>query len=151
MTLNVTQNTENITEAISKFVTGFNEIIDMIDDLTDYNAETEKSGVLLGSSTVNSVKSRLYSTLRQTLNVSGVIGRISQLGISVGSGAKLTFDQEKLEEVFNNDPAAVSDFLRFSTTTNIAKPSPTEPMRSINSMPKNPWVWPICSTDCWTI
>jgi len=113
VTVTVTQDVDAVVEGVQDFVTKFNEVLDLVDEYTSYDPETEMAGPLLGNHTVELVRTRLYNGVRSVLTGVGDFTRISQLGISIGSGAKLEFDEEKFREVYSENAAAVEEF--FST------------------------------------
>ena len=110
VTVTVATDVDGVVAKIDDFVAKFNEVIDLITQLTDYDPETEEAGVLLGETTVDLVKTRLYNTLRAAVQGVGDLDRVSELGISVGTGGKLQFDEEKFRTVYENDPDAVEEF-----------------------------------------
>ncbi len=78
-----------------------------IDKFTAYDATTETRGLLMG----NSPSTRSSSSLRMmTSSVAGAdpnYTRISSIGITVGNGAKLQFDEKKFRAAYTANPAAV--------------------------------------------
>jgi len=113
VTVTVSRDIDAVVDKVDDFVEKFNEVLDSITEYTSYNPETEEAGVLLGSLKVDSVRNRLYDAVRSSLSGVGDIQRLGELGISIGSGAKLNFDGETFREKYNTDPEAIEEF--FST------------------------------------
>jgi flagellar hook-associated protein 2 len=107
VTLNVTRSDDNVVEEVTKFTDTFNEMVDKISELTKFDTETNTRGLLLGELTMQSVQSELYAMV-QTVNVqAGRYRTLGDVGISVGDGAKLSFDEDKFREAYSNDPDSV--------------------------------------------
>ncbi|MFH1416911.1 MAG: flagellar filament capping protein FliD [Planctomycetota bacterium] len=108
VTISVTKDVDAIVADISSFVASFNTAIAGIDSLTSFDPETEVRGVLNGDSTARRVRQGLLGIVnRSAEGLDSSFNRLSQVGISVASGAKLSFDEEKFRSVFESDPAAV--------------------------------------------
>jgi len=112
-TVTVSQDVDTVVEKVQKFVDDFNAILDQIDEYTKYDSETEQAGVLLGSMQTDLIRNRLYSAVRQSLSNVGDLQRLSQVGISMGSGAKLQFNEEAFRDLYSKDPESIETF--FST------------------------------------
>lgn len=111
VTVSIARDTQSVVEALSGFVDNYNTAIDRIDELTDYDAETETASILLGDNSVRMARDRLYRMISGTHGVSGdSIRRFSQVGITLTSGNQLEFDEEKFLKAYNNDPDAVVRF-----------------------------------------
>jgi flagellar hook-associated protein 2 len=108
VTLNVTRSSENVAKEIQGFTDTFNDMTDKIAELTKWDSDTNTGGLLLGDSTVRSIQDETYAML-QTVNPAGGKYRIlADIGLTIGEGAKLTFDQDKFNEAYAADPDAVS-------------------------------------------
>jgi len=82
-----------------------------------YNAETEERGLLLGDPTVSRVQSSLYRLVSsRNTDLSGQYTSLTQIGIKVGSGARLEFDQAKFQAAMESDPEAVEALFTFKET-----------------------------------
>jgi flagellar hook-associated protein 2 len=99
---------ETVVTGIKSFVDAFNSAVDQIAELTKYIPDTGERGVLLGDNTTLQVHDQLYNTLMtrlsdQTLQYRGV----AEVGLTVGSGGHIQFDEDKFREAFNDDPDGV--------------------------------------------
>lgn len=106
--LSITQDTEAIAEDLHDFVDAYNEVLDRMDELSRFDAESLTRGVLFGDSTVDLVRGRLRSVVTgEFRGASPGVSRLSAVGITISSGGKLSFDEDKFREVYADDPEAV--------------------------------------------
>jgi flagellar hook-associated protein 2 len=114
VTVTIALDDEAIVENASSLVTSLNGVFDTLDRYDSYNAETEERGLLLGDSTVAQIRNRLYNVLIQpNPELTGQYTSLSEIGIRVGQGARVEFDQEKFNEAMQNDRDAVEALLTF--------------------------------------
>ncbi|UYV13311.1 MAG: flagellar filament capping protein FliD [Phycisphaera sp.] len=112
VTINVASDRSELETKIEDFVTAFNETLDRIDFQSRFDEETEARGPLLGDSTLIGLKNALVRTvLGGPQNVSGRFSNLSQVGLTLGDGARLELDKDKLREAIEQDPQAVEDLL----------------------------------------
>lgn len=107
VTLNVTRNIDDLVTKISKFTDDFNGIADKIKELTKFDPDTQEKGLLLGDSTVQTVEASIYSVLQTVVGGAGRYRILADVGITVGDGATLEFDEDKFRTAYANDPDAV--------------------------------------------
>jgi flagellar hook-associated protein 2 len=108
VTLNVTRTADNVVTEIQGFTDSFNGMVDKMNDLTKFDTDTDTGGLLLGESTVDSIQNEVYDMLN-TVNPAGGRYRIlADIGVTVGDGAKLTFDQDKFNAAYSADPDGVA-------------------------------------------
>lgn len=106
----ITRDSTAITEKVKEFVTAFNDAIQRMKQYDSYDAETETRGLLLGNPTVSRARSALFATLQGAAQgVSTQFTRLSQIGIRVGSGGTVEFDEEKFTDALLADPTAVEN------------------------------------------
>lgn len=107
----VFRDTSQINKALESFVAGFNGYVDTAAKLTRFDPETNERGILQGSGIVLRVTNRLSSLVtRQYFSAQDPIRSLSDLGIRIGAGGKLTLDDAQLAEALETDPEAVADF-----------------------------------------
>ena len=110
----ISENTQAITDSVSGFTEAFNGLVDTLNQFDSYNQETEERGILLGDSAVARVRRSIYdAVLNPNNDLSGQYKALSQVGITVGSGAKLQFDQDKFLAAWQEDPKAVRELFTF--------------------------------------
>ncbi|MBI1369112.1 MAG: flagellar filament capping protein FliD [Planctomycetes bacterium] len=114
--LTVARDDEAVSTAIGSFVSSFNSVMDTLDKYDTYNADTNTRGLLLGDPTVSQVRNRLNNLVLGKLAVSGQYQYLTQIGINIGDGGHLTFDQEKFDAAFATNPAAVQDLFTAITS-----------------------------------
>jgi len=108
VTLNVSSTPDKAIETIRKFTEDFNAMIEKINELTKFDTETNKAGLLLGDSTVRRIQSEVYAALTTAIDGAGKFRVLAQIGLRVGSGAVLEFDEEVFREAYAQDAEAVS-------------------------------------------
>ncbi len=114
---NISDDPASVRATISTFVENFNGLIDTIDEFDTFNTETQERGLLLGDPAVNSVRQQLFNTvIRQNTELSQTLNSLSQVGITVGSGARLQFDESRFDTAFNEDRDAVVDLFTLRET-----------------------------------
>ena len=106
-----------VTDAVGDLVDTFNAAVTTIDQYDAFNEETETRGPLLGDPTIGAVRNSLFR-LASSRNgeLSGQFSSLTQLGITVGSGAKLTFDSTKFLEALQTDRDDVKQVFTFKET-----------------------------------
>lgn len=115
VTLNVTANSEAVVSEAKKFVENFNGLVAKIKELTAFDSETNKKGILLGSSAALQIQTELYSVVQRSVSGAGRYDSLLDIGIKVVSGAKLELDEAKFNEVFAKDPDAVNKLFTLTT------------------------------------
>ncbi len=123
VTLNVSRNVDNVVAEVKKFTDAFNEMVDKIKDLTKFDTDTNQRGLLLGESTVQTVQTEIYGML-QTVNASAGRYRVlANVGITLGDGAKIEFDEDKFRAAYGTDPDSVEKL--FTSTQSAVKDGKT--------------------------
>jgi flagellar hook-associated protein 2 len=119
VTLTVERDTPTIISKVKAFVTAFNDAIGRIDDYDSYNVETEQRGPLLGNPTTSRVRDVLFRAVQQRARgVDTQFQYLRQVGITIGSGGALTFDEEQFTEAYENDPTAVENLFAAFESSN---------------------------------
>lgn len=116
VTVTVARDTDQIVSDMNTFIKTFNDVISRIDDLTKYDQTTNTAGILLGDGTVYTLQNRLYSMM--TMSVAGadpLFSRLSSIGLSVGSGAKLTLDETRFRNALEKNPSSVEKLFTLQT------------------------------------
>lgn len=110
VSLSISRNTDGIVDAVKKFIDDFNGAMDRIGEYDSFNPETEEQGLLLGDPTLASIKRQLFGVVtRNYSDVSGPFTRLTQVGIKVGAGANLDFDEDKFREALALDLEGVTE------------------------------------------
>lgn len=108
VTVQVSKNDETLLTTFRSLASDFNSAISRMQELSDYNPETERAGVLLGESLPQIIESRLFRLFTGRIpGATGALTRYSQLGLRVASGGKLELDEQKLKDAIAADPEGV--------------------------------------------
>lgn len=102
-TLTVAADEAGTADNVRSFVTAFNTLQGVINDLTKTDISAASRGVFASDSGVRALRTRLNDILRQDFG--GV--RLSELGISTDRQGALTFDAAKLEKTLDVKPDAL--------------------------------------------
>ncbi len=99
VTLDVRQDNEAIIEKVQGFVEAYNDVMSAIQGQTNYDEKTgETGGPLFGDSSLRSLRSALSGiVLNKVPGASENFSSLGLVGISIGSGGKLSVDESKLE------------------------------------------------------
>lgn len=107
----VDQSMQTALSALEGLVADYNNVMDRIDELTSYNPDTERAGILLGDSATAAIERRLTGMVTGRIpGARGKFTRLSDMGIRIGEGARLKFDETKFTDAFAEDPEAVIRF-----------------------------------------
>jgi flagellar hook-associated protein 2 len=107
----VTNDVEATVKAAQDFVEAYNGIQDSIRDLTGFDPETKKAGILQGNRDVAELANDLASAIATTIpGLSPNANRLSSVGMSFDDKGKLLFNKEKFTQVVNGDTGvAIAD------------------------------------------
>lgn len=106
--LSISQDADRIVADLNTFVSSYNAVLDRIDNVTRFNSETFARGILFGDSTVNLIQNRLRVVVTaDNPSAKANLDRLTLIGISVGAGGRLSFDDTKFREVMADDREAV--------------------------------------------
>ncbi len=125
VTVTVTRDNAKIEGAIDGFITAYNALVDRIGFVTRYDEETETKGPLLGETTLSTLRNVLARTaLANPVGVDDEFDRMTEVGVSVIAGGKLSLDRDKLRAAMEQDFEAVADL--FAARDVVAPESETE-------------------------
>lgn len=109
--LSVTEDKDAIKASITKFVDAYNALNTLLTDSTKYTEESKTAGVLQGDgSTVSLLNSLRMLTQGVAGNASGVFNRLSDAGIQMLQGGKLSVDDTKLSTALGDMASLKSMF-----------------------------------------
>lgn len=109
ISLTVGQDTDAVTEALQKFVDGYNSLITDITGLTSRSGDTK--GALAGDSSAKNLINILETKLRQLPG--GMT--LSSLGITTDRYGKIALDTSALQTSLENDPTVLTKALQGDT------------------------------------
>ncbi|MDB5320522.1 MAG: Flagellar hook-associated protein FliD [Phycisphaerales bacterium] len=109
VTLGVTRSVDGVVDQFKKFADDFNGLVDKIKDLTKFDPATKEQGLLLGDNTVRTVESNLYVSLNTIVAGAGRYRTLADVGVTLGDGAKVQFNEEKFRAAYATDPDGVQN------------------------------------------
>jgi len=108
--VNVTQTLDSVESQINGMLEAYNEVITRIDALTRFDPETNARGALLGDGTALNLRNSLSRVvLGSNEGFNSTIDTLAEVGITIGTGGQLEFDQDRFREAWDSDPEAVED------------------------------------------
>ncbi len=108
-TISVSLDEAAIKSQIEMFVQGYNDVAAFIN--SQATTEDSNGGILGGEATINSVKRRLQSFLTTSVNTSGNLSTLSQLGLKTQKDGTLELDDSVLTDAIQNDLDSVEKLL----------------------------------------
>jgi flagellar hook-associated protein 2 len=105
--VDVTKAQSQITGAIEDFVDAFNSIRTNLDEATTFDAETQTTGILFGTSAALRVESDLNHVLSGRFFGLGQFTSLESIGLSFTDKGKLQINRTKLDAALADDPSAV--------------------------------------------
>jgi flagellar hook-associated protein 2 len=108
VTVNVSQNVDNVVTELKKFADNFNGLVDKLNELTKFDSDTNSKGLLLGDSTVQQIEERVYNFFNTSVKDAGTYKMLSQVGLTLGDGAKLEFDEDKFRSAYTASSDSVN-------------------------------------------
>ncbi len=114
VTVSVTRDENAIVEEFQNFVNNFNTVIATLDEATDFDPETEVRGILQGDSTARRVRRSLINLTNKTVSgFDAALNRLSNVGITLSGGNRLSLDEDKLRNALVDNPEAVAELFTF--------------------------------------
>jgi flagellar hook-associated protein 2 len=108
--VSVTRDSEAILKKVQDFAKAFNDLIDSIASRSTFDSESNRRGVLLGDSATSEVRRLAVTTLQSSSLATNSQNRfLFEVGISVGTGGKVTVDETKLRLAIERDPEGVKE------------------------------------------
>lgn len=116
ITVTVADDTSAVTSAAKTFADQYNLLVEQLDSLTLFNADTDEVGLLFGSSEAQRIRSGYTRLLSGSIVGGGSLRSIGQVGLQFDGQGKLNLDSEKLTEAIESDPDAVEAFFATDET-----------------------------------
>ncbi len=116
-TVSITQNADTAVDQINQFVTTFNAMITQISQLTAFDSTNNTAGLLLGDSTVQNIQDQIYNALNTVVPNNGKYRLLADVGVTIGDGAQLSFDEDKFRAAYADDPQGVQNLFTATTQT----------------------------------
>lgn len=107
-TLTIKSDTAKANTAVKGFVDGYNALVNAMNSLSSYDAESGQAGVLLGDATLRGIRSQIATVLGSAIEgLSGGYRSLADLGIATQNNGTLSLDSSKLSDALSNDFDAV--------------------------------------------
>ncbi len=98
-----------VSNSVRSFVNEYNNLMDTVNSLSNYDAESEQAGILLGDSVLRGVTTQLRREINDTIDgLSGVLQNLVDIGVSTERDGKLSIDNERLDAAIKDDPDGVA-------------------------------------------
>lgn len=114
----ITNNTDKAADTLKELVDQYNSLNSFIDQQTsvgDPSAENNKTGTLVGDSSLARLQSSLRSMFTRNMdNSSESIKNLQDLGVEIDRYGKATFDKAKFVETLEKNPSDVEKFFHNS-------------------------------------
>ncbi len=114
----VSRDVETVMSDVQTFIDAFNDTLDRMDELTKFNSETQEKGILLGDPAILSIRQRMYSELSSSLSVTGKLNRLSDVGVTLKNGGRLSLDEDAFKAAFDKSPDDVIKLFTETATVN---------------------------------
>ena len=110
VSVTVGRDVDGMVASIQSFVDNYNKVLDTIDRNTSFNQDTNARGPLLGDSTVELIRTRLNRVmLRPFEGLDPSVSRMFSVGLRLGRGGQLTFDEQRFRDAFEKQPKKVEE------------------------------------------
>ncbi|PVY56966.1 MULTISPECIES: flagellar filament capping protein FliD [unclassified Simplicispira] len=108
--MTVGADTASMKKNIQDFVDAYNAVNDLLSSSVKYDAEKKTAGALQGDNTAVGLQNALRMLTMGSSSGAGVFQRLSDVGISMQSGGKLSVDGSKMDAALKNPVALKSLF-----------------------------------------
>jgi len=120
VTVTVEDDPDAVIGAINRFADQYNKLVDNINEVTFFNAESNEVGLLFGSTETLRIQSSFGRLLSGSFTGSGFgsIRSLGQIGVRLGENGKLNVDEGKLREALTEDRAGFESlFINIDSNT----------------------------------
>lgn len=125
--MTVKKDVEHAKGLINDFVKKYNDFMKFITNLTGFDMQTRKKGVLQGDSKLRELKTNLYNLATSPLTSVGPIQSLADLGITSDKHGLLQIDPDMLNEAIDNNYQAIGNLFAKQITA-------TDPNIKLNSL-----------------
>jgi flagellar hook-associated protein 2 len=119
--LSSTRPNDAIISALTDFVSAYNTLLGDINTATAAATSSASAGPLRGNSALRQLKTQLAQLTTKTLNASGTVRTLSQLGIKTAQDGTLSMDSSTLSTMLNSYPDDVEAMFVTSQTSSSSK------------------------------
>lgn len=97
---------------IDGFVKAYNDINQLLQDATKFDATTQSAGLLQGDSTAVALQNSLRNAIQSITSSGGAFKRLADVGITQQLGGDLAVDSTKLSKALSQNPDDVKNLFR---------------------------------------
>lgn len=97
---------------IDGFVKAYNDINQLLQEATKYDAKTQSAGLLQGDSTAVALQNSLRNAIQSLTSGGGAFKRLADIGITQQLGGALAVDSTKLSKALTESPDDVKNLFR---------------------------------------
>lgn len=116
-TVTAERDTEKVRTTIQGFVTAYNAYVDLVTGLTKYDTATQTRASLQGTAAPLQIQARFNTLINRLTGSEGsAVRSLADVGVTLTTGGKLSFDSTRLAAALASDPDAVRDLFASSTT-----------------------------------
>jgi flagellar hook-associated protein 2 len=119
--LSSTRPNDAITEAVTDFVSAYNELLTEINTATAAATSSADAGPLRGNSAMRTLKAQLSQLTTTALNGTGTIRTLAELGVKTGTDGTLSVDSSTLNTMLTKYPDDVESMFVTSQSSSSAK------------------------------
>jgi len=120
VTLSVSLDTTQVTDAINSFVAAYNQVIGDINAQFTVDPTNNSEGPLGGDASLEDVQSSLLSDAAYSISGNSGDVNLASLGINTNNDGTLTVDSAQLASALSSNPTAVQSFFQNATSTGFA-------------------------------
>lgn len=110
VTISVKEKPDSVVKTGRTFVEQYNKLVEKLDSLTFFNAESSTVGLLFGSSEALRIETSFSRLLSGAVRGNGDIKSLAEVGLSLDEDGKLSLSEGKLKERLSTDAEAVEKF-----------------------------------------
>jgi flagellar hook-associated protein 2 len=107
-TIEIKQDSTKIMETMESFVSQYNELLDSVKTLTNYDSDTKVAGVFQGTSEIKNMLSPLKDIFSSTISATGKMAE--DFGLSADRSGHLTLDKDKFSNALKDDTQGLQNF-----------------------------------------
>lgn|GEM_PF-720411 len=116
--LNIDNNKTQLSNLVNDFVKQYNDTMTTLNSLSGYNPDTKTGGILQSDASIRNLKANLSKVLSQTVNDSGSLRSLADIGIKSNSKGLLEINATKLSSAIDNNYSDVGSlFAKTATAT----------------------------------
>jgi flagellar hook-associated protein 2 len=121
VTVEVSNTDAKAVSELKGLVEKYNALRKRLDELTYFNEADNTTGILFGTSEALRIDTGFTRLLSDRFNGVGSVKWLEELGLSLNSDGRLTFDQAVYQETFANDPESVEQLFTDENSGVVAK------------------------------